>query len=467
MSELLLLLISALLILACGLFVAAEFAFITVDRSSVERAAKSGDRQAAGLRAALRHLSTQLAGAQLGITVTNLAIGFLAEPAIASLLHGPLTSIGLPSGAADTIAVTVALLIATALTMIYGELVPKNLAIAKPMTVARRVQRWQRIFTRAVAWPIRLLDGTANLILGWFGIEAQEELASARSAEELLSLLQRSAAQGTLATDTADLLQRSLGFGEKRAGDVLTPRVDMQVVARSAPVADVIALTIRTGHSRFPVTGDGPDDIVGLVHVKHAVAVADAERGRVPVGDVMVSVPQVPSSLPLDPLLESMRAGGLQMAVVVDEYGGVDGLVTIEDLIEELVGDVTDEHDPLSAPAWQRADGAWVLSGQLRPDEIFDLTGVRIPEGRGYETVAGLIAKELGRIPGVGDEVDLPAGDVAAARSSDSSGTSDTSAEAFRLSVLQVVGRRVDQVLLTPADPDAESAGHRPTGEAS
>ncbi|WP_131769781.1 hemolysin family protein, partial [Candidatus Protofrankia californiensis] len=365
MIEWLLVLISVALVGVCGVFVAAEFALVTVDRMTVERAAAAGDRRSRGVLTALTNLSTQLSGAQLGITITNLAIGFLAEPAIGRLLRSPLKSVGVPAGMATGAAVTVALVLATGATMIYGELVPKNLAVARPLATARMVQGFQQGFSRATGFLIRLLNGAADSLLRRLGIEPQEELASARSAQELFSLVGRSAEKGTLAPETATLLQRSLAFGHKQAADVLTPRVRMWTVGVGDPVREVIALTRRTGHSRFPVVGQDLDDVVGLVHVKHAVAIPEDDRDTVTTGDVMVAHLSVPSTIELDPLLETLRRGGLQMAVVIDEFGGTDGLVTIEDLIEELVGDVVDEHDRVGVRAARRQDGTWLLSGLL------------------------------------------------------------------------------------------------------
>src|SRR5688500_6474034 len=197
MTEWLLLAASLLLVAACGLFVAAEFAFVTVDRGQVDRAAAGGDAGAEGVQKALRSLSTQLSGAQVGITVTNLAIGFLAEPAIAQLVDGPLASAGLPDGLVHPLAIAIALALSTALTMIFGELVPKNLAIARPLETARATQLFQRVFTAAIAVPIRVLNGSANALVRRLGIEPQEELRSARSSTELASLIQRSADLGT------------------------------------------------------------------------------------------------------------------------------------------------------------------------------------------------------------------------------------------------------------------------------
>ncbi|MGX6447206.1 hemolysin family protein [Patulibacter sp. S7RM1-6] len=410
MTEVLLLVVALLLVLACGGFVAAEFAFITVDRNAVDRAAESGDRQAAGLAKALRSLSTQLSGAQLGITITNLAIGFLAEPAIAELIDGPLGSLGLGETAASGVAVVLALIGATTVTMVFGELVPKNLAISMPMRTARAVAGFQRTFTHATAWPLRVLNGSANGILRRIGIEPQEELASARSAQELSSLVRRSAEQGTLETNTATLLQRSLAFGERRAVDVMTPRTRLKTVTGDDTVASVLEQARETGHSRFPVEDDEKDTIMGVVHIRAAVGVPYERRDEVLVREVMTLPLVVPSTLELDPLLAELRGGSLQMAVVVDEFGGVDGIVTLEDLIEEIVGEVLDEHDDRRSVARRQADGSWLMPALLRPDEAEEITGAPLPESEDYETLGGLVALHLERIPDVGDEVvlDLP-----------------------------------------------------------
>lgn len=413
MTEVLLLLVAIALVLACGAFVAAEFSFLTVDRQTVDRLADDGDRRAQGVSKALRTLSSQLSGAQLGITITNLAIGFLAEPAIARLVDGPLASIGVSGAAVHGVAVVIALVLATSFTMVFGELVPKNLAIARPIQTARAVAGFQRGFTQTMAYPLRVLNGSANAILRRLGIEPQEELASARSAEELSSLVQRSAEKGTLETNTATLLQRSLAFGERRADDVMTPRTRVHTIEDDQPVAAVLRLARETGHSRFPVETDGSEEIAGVVHIRQAVAVPYEQRERVLVGQVMVEPVVVPSTLELDPLLGVLRQGGLQMAVVVDEFGGVDGIVTLEDLIEEIVGEVLDEHDDRSSEAHQDPDGSWLLSALLRPDEASEIVGVEIPEDEDYETLGGLVALHLERIPEVGDsvELDLPLGD--------------------------------------------------------
>jgi CBS domain containing-hemolysin-like protein len=411
MIELLLVIVSVALILACGGFVAAEFSFVTVDRSTVDRDAEAGDRRAIGVRAALKRLSTQLSAAQIGITLTNLLIGFLAEPSISALLEGPLGSLGVSEGAVSGVALAIGFILANGLTMVFGELVPKNLAITRPYETARAVQGFQRGFTTGLGPVIRGANDLANWILRRIGIEPQEELASARSPDELGSLVRRSAEQGTLELPTATLLERSLDFGERRADDAMTPRVRVETLAPDQPVMAVIEAARESGRSRFPVVEEGSEQVQGIVHVKHAVAVPYEQRRDRPVSEVMADPVLVPSSMELDPLLTELRKVGLQIAVVVDEFGSFDGIVTLEDLIEEIVGDVRDEHDPREDPVRQVADGIWGLSGLLRPDEVADRTGVELPEDEDYETVAGLIVFELGRVPGQGDSVTVRAED--------------------------------------------------------
>ncbi len=409
MTEWLLLGAVVLLTFGTALFVAAEFALVALDRPTVERAVAAGDPRAPGVLAAVRSLSTQLSGAQVGITVTTLVVGYLAEPSLAALLGpvlaGPLASVGAPDGVQDGLSVALALVLATAFSMVVGELVPKNLAIAEPLRTARVVAGPHRAFTAAVGPLVRLLNGTANRILRALGVEPQEELSSGRSAAELASLVRRSAQAGTLDGQTATLLTRSLDFSARTAADVMTPRVRMQSLRRGDTAEDVVRLARECGHSRFPVLGDDADDVAGVVHLKAALAVPRQGRAEVPAAGLAVEPLRVPETIRLDPLLLALRGHGLQLAVVVDEYGGTAGVVTLEDVVEELVGEVSDEHDRTRPGIVRRGDGSWVVPGLMRPDEVRQRTAVDLPDGQAYETVGGLVMARLGRVPRAGDEV--------------------------------------------------------------
>lgn len=428
-----LLLLVVALVAANALFVAAEFSLVTVDRASVEQAAARGDRAADSVLAALRQLSFQLSGAQLGITVTSLVVGFVAEPAIASLLEGPLEALGVPESTVGGVALTVALLLATAFQMVFGELVPKNLGIARPLPVARRVVGPQRAFSRVMKGPIAFLNGNANRVVRLLGMEPQEELRSARSPNELASLARRSAAEGLLASPAAALLERSLRLRDLTAAETMTPRVQVSAVPTDATLADVLEVALRSGHSRFPVTGPaGLDDIQGVVHVKQAFAVPAEQRAGVGVTEVMTPAPSVPETIHVQPLLTTLREQGLQLAVVVDEYGGTAGIVTVEDVVEELVGSVADEHDQESTSVVERADGSWSVDGLLRMDEVTDATGVQLPEGP-YETIGGLVTHHLERIPAPDDVVE---------------------GDGWRLRVLRMDRHRVHRLLLQRFGPE-------------
>jgi CBS domain containing-hemolysin-like protein len=448
MTEWLLLGLVVLLIIANALFVAAEFALVTADRAAVERRAEQGDRRAGSVLLALRSLSTQLSGAQLGITVTSLVVGFIAEPSIGALLRGPVGLTGLSDAATTATAFTLAFVLATGAQMVFGELVPKNWAIAEPMRVGRAVAGFQLGFTTVTKPLLRLLNGMANGILRAIGIEPAEELASARSPAELASLAARSAERGTLETGTAELLARSIEFGDRRAADVMTPRPRVRFVRADQPVADVLALASSTGHARFPVIGQGVDDVLGMVHFKYAIAVPLTERSRTPVREVVHDLPAVPASIELDPLLRLLRGSGPQMAIVVDEYGGTDGIVTLEDLIEEIVGEIEDEQDRPVGRVQKLPDGGWSLSGLLRPDEVEDITDLRLPDAQWNDTLGGLLTEQLGRLPEISDAVTLTALDLA---DTDDDGVPATLR--VRLDVTRLDGRRVDRIRLHRVGP--------------
>jgi CBS domain containing-hemolysin-like protein len=396
----------AALTLGTAISVASEFALTALERSQVDaHVAEVGDRRARAVQRAHRGLSFQLSGSQLGITVTTLVTGYIAEPAIASLFRPGLEAMGFSPGLAAGTATVLSLLLATTLSMVFGELVPKNLAIADPLRTARAVVWLQSGFAHAFRWLINGLNSAANSVVRRLGVEPAEELRSARSARELSSLVRSSAEHGTLDAGTATLLDRSLRFTDRVAEDLMTPRVRVESLDADATVADMIALARRSGFSRFPVHNSDPDAVLGVVHVKQAFGIDPAHRGSAKVGELVQEVPTVPGSLDGDELLTRLRSSGLQLAVVVDEYGGTAGIVTLEDLVEEIVGDVRDEHDRAEQSRVRPLGrDSWVVSGLLRGDEVADATGFQMPVGA-YETLAGLVLTRLGRIPDVGEEV--------------------------------------------------------------
>lgn len=403
--EIVYLLAAAAIIIAGGLFVAAEFSLITVNRNEVKAAAASGDKRAAGVLQGVETLSTQLSGAQLGITLTNLGIGFIAEPAIADLLVAPLTDAGLDPVAARGVSVTLALVIATFLTMIFGEMIPKNLAIAKPLWTARKVTWFQRGFSFCTAPLLKFFNGMANGILRMMRIEPQEELASARSTAELASLATHSVKQGTLTAQTGKLLHRTVTFTERKTREVMTPRSRMAAISAESMVSDVLERVAETGFSRFPVIDAAEDSLVGVVHLRRALEVPTAERASTPVTEIVDEAAVIPESIPLDDLAGELRSEPLHCALVIDGHGSIVGLVTLEDVLEEIIGEVTDEHDPDTGRFTQVGDNAWALDGYMRPDEVAEIIGVDLPDSDDYETIGGLVTTELGRIAEVGDEV--------------------------------------------------------------
>jgi len=401
-------LLFVLLTVGTGLAVAAEFSLTALERSTVEANVRQvGDRRALTVQKAHRTLSFQLSGAQVAITLTTLVTGYLAEPLIGELVRPLLTGLGLPAGFAGGASIVLALVIATSLSMILGEMLPKNLAIARPLPTARAVAGYHSRFSALFRWLITLMNNSANFLVRKFGVEPQEELRSARSPQELGSIVRSSAESGTLDTSTAELLDRSLRFGERTAEELMTPRVQLESLAIDDTVQDLVEISRRTGFSRFPVHAEDLDDVRGAVHVKQAFAVPAADRAAVPIGSVMRPVPTVPESLPGDDLLLRLRDSRFQLAIVVDEYGGTAGLVTLEDVVEEIIGDVRDEHDEREAPASQQVGAdSWLVSGQLRADEVTGVTGFRMPDGD-YETIAGLILERLGKIPAEGDATEV------------------------------------------------------------
>lgn len=407
---LLLTLAVVLLIAANALFVAVEFGYLTVNRDDVRAARSEGDGVASALDDALSRTSTNLSGAQLGITVSSLVVGYLTGPSVGELITGALGLSGMPEAAARGIAMTGAFVVVTFLQMVFGELVPKNWAIAAPMRVSRLVVLPQKAFMSVFGWLVTALNSSANAVLRLLGFTPQEEPGDARSGEELRASAARSGREGSMDPHTAELVTRSISFGEHRASDAMVPRPLVTVLGEHT-VQDLLDTVAETGHSRFPVLGGSVDEVVGVVHYRQALAVPVAERASTPVREIAVEHTVVSEAMTLDPLMRLLRQTELQLAVVVDEFGGTAGIVTLEDLVEEIVGEIDDEQDSASR-THERVDEHTVLvTGLIRPDELGAVLRLEIPPPETTATLTGLLVERLDRLPEVGDEVLLEAHD--------------------------------------------------------
>jgi len=437
MNEWLLLCLGVLLTIGTGLFVASEFSLINLERTELESRRTRGERGLSPTITALKRTSTHLSGAQLGITLTTLLTGFLAEPSLTVLLEAGLLGEWFRGPTLHAISLAVSLVIATLFSTLIGELVPKKLALTLPLQVSKAVVRFQLLFTWTFGWLIWLLNSTGNAIVRSFGIEPKEELSSSRTAEELSALVKRSASLGALEQRTADLITKTLALSQLVASDVMTPRTKLSSLDAASTVQDVIELSHRTGFSRFPVFTGSNDDVVGIVHVKAAASVPREKRDSVPVTALMVEPFRVPETMSLEKLMGVLRSHGLQLAIVVDEYGGTAGIVTLEDLVEELVGELGDEHDRAKIDITGGKDKSFSFPGMFRPDELLEKLAIEVPEDGSYETIAGFLMAQLGRVAQVGDEVRIESG---------------------VLRVERMDGRRVDRIRFTPDEiPEEET----------
>lgn len=418
------------LTIGTGFFVASEFSIINSDKAQLLADQDGGEK---GLDLPIRAISktsTHLSSAQLGITITTLLTGFVAEPALTRLLTPWLSGFGFSEESFSTISVILAMTIATIFSFLIGELVPKNAALSAPKRVLKMVVGFQLAFTWTFHYLVQFMNNNGNWLVRKFGVEPREELSSARTADELTSLVRRSATLGSLEKDTAKLLEKTLAMSTLVASDIMTPRPKMFSLEREATALDLIEIASSTGHSRFPVTGEDTDDIVGVVHLKRAIGVPVERRGQVPISALMVEPVRVPETMSLDRLTIQLRGRGLQFGIVIDEYGGTAGIVTLEDAVEELVGELSDEHDRQRSDLLQYADGSLAFSGLTRPAELEEF-GLKIAEDEDYDTVSGFVMSELGRIPKTGDLVVIPEG---------------------QLIVIKMDGRRVDRIKFEPGE---------------
>lgn len=412
------------LILANAFFVAGEFAIVAVERSSVERRAREGDRLAGRILDSLRNLSFELSGAQLGITVTSLILGAIAEPTIAAVLDPLFGRFGILTPATSlAVSVAVAFVLATTAQMVFGELVPKNLAISRPYRSAVWFGVPMQLVNRAIRPLILFLNNSADWTVRRFGIEPRAELSGVRSVEELELMIRSSGEEGQLDDEELELLTRAITFTEKVAAEAMIPRVNMVSINRHQPMSELRQMSRETGHSRFPVYGLDLDEIVGIVHVKDTIGIPESRRALTPVEEIAQPGLQVPASSRLEYLLGELQSKGRGMAVVIDEYGGTAGIITIEDLLEEIFGDIEDEYDE-ARTADLETEQLDVLPGLLHRHDVEERIGFEWPEGH-YETLGGFLVATLGRFPRVGEVI---------------------AAGTFAFEILSMDGHRVDQV---------------------
>ncbi|MCU1536687.1 MAG: Magnesium and cobalt efflux protein CorC [Humibacillus sp.] len=388
---------------ATGYFVAQEFAYVAVDRNALKELAAQGDAPAERALRVTSRLSFTLSAAQFGITVTALLVGYISEPLVGAGI-ADLLDPSMSYAARLSLSVTAVLVFSTVVQMVFGELAPKNLAIARTVPLARALSRSTLVYLTVAGPIVRLFDSASTTLLRKVGIEPVEELEQGATAEDLTRIIDESRAGGLLDDDLSDVLEGGLRFRQLDAGDVMTPRVRVQTVHADDPVSRLVEL-LDTGWSRFPVTGSDGDDIVGVAGIAELLAVAPDQRATTTVGSVSPQPTVVPTSAPLPRVLDQIRADHRQLAVVVDEHGGFAGIVTFEDIAEEVVGDILDEDDTESVSVQPEGHDTWVVPGHLRLDELDTATGLRLTATDEYSTISGLILEHLGRTAAVGDEV--------------------------------------------------------------
>ncbi|MGY1814922.1 hemolysin family protein [Blastococcus sp. SYSU D00820] len=411
MTEVLSLLLGVLVVLGItvltGYFVAQEFAYMAVDRATLAARAEAGDAAAERALKVTRRTSFMLSGAQLGITVTGLLVGYVAEPLIGDSLGALLGGVGIPTAVSVGIGAVLALLFSTVVQMLFGELFPKNLAIARPEPVARWLSASTTVYLAVFGWLITVFDAASNLLLKALKIEPVHDVEHAATARDLEHIVEESRESGDLPAELSMLVDRILDFPDRDVEHAMIPRPRVGTVSETDTLGHLREL-MASGHSRYPVL-DGAGDVVGVVHLADLLATPLPDTARVPAIAREPLVVSTYTSLPdaLRHLAETQN----QMACVIDEYGGFAGVITLEDLAEELVGEITDEHDDDVDPAYVpvEGDGVWEMSGDVHVDEVERSLGVDLPRGP-YETIAGLVIAAAGTLPEPGTTlpVELP-----------------------------------------------------------
>jgi CBS domain containing-hemolysin-like protein len=396
-----------LLVLLNAFFVAAEFALVGARHTKLEEMAQRGDRKATLAQRAIKSLDRYISATQLGITLASLGLGWIGEPALAGLIQRGLD--WLPGTmaviASHGVAIAIAFTIITALHIVLGELVPKALALLYPERVSGWVVAPLIGFTWVMALPIGVLNGTANRLLRLMGIKPPGEHERLHSPEEIRMLVEQSQVGGTLGKEDARLLEGVFEFSEKTAQEVMTPRTQMVALERDLTVENAADVVAQARRSRYPVYVESLDDIVGVVHAKDVLTGVRQMPGTT-IGAIMRPPLFVPGTREVEDVLADMKRLKVHLAVVLDEYGGTAGLVTMEDLLEEIVGDIYDEYDRLDRPKPPVLEGAPLLDGSLAISDFNAEHALQLDDAE-YTTLGGFLFGQIGRLPKPGDRVTM------------------------------------------------------------
>ncbi len=396
--------VAIFLVLFNGFFVAVEFAYTASRRPYLEELAAAGNRLARWALASMNELPITFAGAQLGVAAMSLGLGFVIEDSLEAAFHDLFAAIGLPSGAATTVSLATALLIVSFVHNVFGEMAPKNATIAAPERTALLLAAPFRAYVTVFRPVIVSLSWVAGGVLRLFGVRTRHSIESIHSAEDIAALVATVGAGEVINPNSSRLLTSALGFQETIVSEVMVPRPDLVALSVSETAAAFERTIVATGHSRIPVYGDDLDDIRGFVHAKDLIAVEPPDIDRPIASELIRNLPVVPETTPISPVMEMMRSGGVHMAVAIDEHGSVAGLVTLEDIAEEIVGDIRDEHDIREVMEIRPAGrDRYLVAGQTRSDRLSEV-GVDLAEGE-YETVGGFLMSALGKVPRRGDVV--------------------------------------------------------------
>lgn len=399
-----------LLVLLNGFFVAAEFSIIGVRATQMEQLADEGDRVAAGVLSVLESRTAQdryIATAQLGITIASLGLGMYAEPQLAHFIEPYLAAWFEPSEAVVTaVGYILAIGFVSYLHIVVGEMVPKALALADASMMVRRLNTPMRLVQWVLALPVRILNGIGNGILRLFRVPPAEGHERVLSPEEIELIVTESAEEGLINEDEEEMIRNIFDFSDRTVSQVMTPRPKVQAIAQDMPREALLQLVTESNHSRFPVYAGDRDHIVGILHVKDLMRQKIRSKGSFDLRLILRTVPAVPEDMQVQKLLAAFKRQRLHMAIVLDEFGGMAGVVTLEDLVEEVVGEVRDEFDQEKEPYVEIEPGVLEVAGEYLVDHLMEdvYLGEKddLPE---VETVGGLVVTKLGRPPRVGDEV--------------------------------------------------------------